>query len=439
MGAGEYHERFGGERPGNIGDDYKVYLDEAANNVTAYRDADQWYAANGTPVNSPTNLFSGGLVFPRYQDDRVQDNPNFIKSKDFDPSVSFEDYEAQINWMPRLAFSFPISDVANFFAHYDILVQRPASNTLATARDYFYFTDEVGNVKNNPNLKPERTIDYEVGFQQRLSTSSALKIAAYYKEMRDMIQVRTFFPVPIVNQYTTYDNLDFGTVKGFSFQYDLRRTGNVSLQANYTLQFADGTGSNANSQRGLTSRGNLRTLFPLNFDERHRIVANVDYRYGSGRNYSGPRVGDRELLSNFGVNLQGILVSGRPYTAQVTPLELGGATTAGSINGSRKPWNLTLNLRVDKSIQIKEGLAVNIYARVSNLLDRKNVINVYPASGSPTDDGFLVSSNGLDKLENISNSDREVEAYLASFQWSLLNPDFFSLPRRIYVGAIFDL
>lgn len=439
MGAGEFHERFGGIRPGNIGDEYKVYLDEAGNNVTAYRDQDQWYAANGTPVNSPTNLFSGGLVFPRYQDDRVQDNPNFIKSKDFDPSVSFEDYEAQINWMPRLAFSFPISDVANFFAHYDILVQRPASNTLATARDYFYFTDEAGNIKNNPNLKPERTIDYEVGFQQRLSLSSALKIAAYYKEMRDMIQVRTFFPVPIVNQYTTYDNLDFGTVKGFSFQYDLRRTGNVSLQANYTLQFADGTGSNANSQRGLTSRGNLRTLFPLNFDERHRIVANVDYRYGSGRNYSGPRIGDKELLANFGVNLQGILVSGRPYTAQVTPLELGGATTAGSINGSRKPWNLTLNLRVDKAIQLKEGWAVNIYARVSNLLDRKNVINVYPASGSPTDDGFLVSSNGLDKLENISNSDREVEAYLASFQWSLLNPDFFSLPRRIYVGAIFDL
>jgi hypothetical protein len=72
-------------------------------------------------------------------------------------------------------------------------------------------------------------------------------------------------------------------------------------------------------------------------------------------------------------------------------------------------------------------------------LDRKNIINVYPASGSPTDDGFLLSSNGLDKLENINNSDREVEAYLASFQWSLLNPDFFSLPRRIYIGAIFDL
>lgn len=438
MGAGEYHEKFGGLRPGNIGDDYKVYLDDAGSSITAYRDGDQWYSSTGNPVNSPISLFTGGLVFPRYKDDRVQDNPNFIKDRNFDPSVSFEDYKAQINFMPRLAFSFPISDEANFFAHYDILVQRPASNTLATARDYFYFTDESGAVKNNPNLKPEKTIDYEVGFQQRLTLSSALKIAAYYKEMRDMIQLRTFFPVPIVNQYTTYDNLDFGTVKGFSFQYDLRRTGNVTVLANYTLQFADGTGSDANSQRGLTSRGNLRTLFPLNFDERHRIVGNIDFRYGQGKWYNGPRIGDLDILSNFGINLQSILVSGRPYTAKLTPLELGGATTIGSINGSRNPWNMTLNLRVDKTFPMKTGGGLNIYFRVSNLLDRKNIINVYPVTGSATDDGFLASANGLDKLENISRSAREVEAYLASFQWALLNPDFFSLPRRMFIGAIFD-
>ena len=35
-------------------------------------------------------------------------------------------------------------------------------------------------------------------------------------------------PQPI-NEYDTYDNLDFGTVKGFTMQYDLRRTGNIEL------------------------------------------------------------------------------------------------------------------------------------------------------------------------------------------------------------------
>ncbi|MEM6697848.1 MAG: TonB-dependent receptor, partial [Bacteroidota bacterium] len=342
QGAADYHaQNTNLERPGNIGDDFKVYTNDGGGAIQAYRDGDQWYFPNGTPANSPVDIFAGGLVFPAYADSRVDEVANFIKSRDFDTNVSFEDYEPQINWMPRLAFSFPISEEANFFANYDILVQRPASNTVATAYDYFYFTDRSG-LRNNPNLQPQRTITYEVGFQQKLSASSALRLSAYYRELRDMIARRTFFPVPIVNQYTTYDNLDFGTVKAFSIAYDLRRTGNVQLTANYTLQFADGTGSDADSQRGLTSRGNIRTLIPLSYDERHRVVANLDYRYGSGSKYNGPRIAGKNILADFGVNLQAIAVSGRPYTATLTPQELGGVGFKGELNGARRPWTFTL-------------------------------------------------------------------------------------------------
>jgi hypothetical protein len=253
-----------------------------------------------------------------------------------------------------------------------------------------------------------------------------------------MIQIRTFFPVPIVNQYTTYDNQDFGTVKGFAFEYDLRRTGNVSLTANYTLQFADGTGSTPNSQRGLTSRGNLRNLFPFSYDERHRINFNFDFRYLSGRFYNGPRLGGLDILSNFGVNLQAIAVSGRPYTATLTPQQFGGSQFAGSINGARKPWTFTINMRVDKSFRIADKLNMNVYCRVSNLLDRQNVLNVYSATGSPEDDGFLASPNGQDALENIANSNQSLDSFLASYQWRILNPGFFTLPRRIFLGAVLD-
>ena len=306
----------------------------------------------------------------------------------------------------------------------------------------YYFNERTPTA--NPNLRPEKTIDYEVGFQQKLSNSSALKIAAYYKEMRDMIQRRTilFVPAP-VNNYDTFGNLDFGTVKGFSFQYDLRRTGNVSLQANYTLQFADGTGSDANSQRGLTSRGNLRTLFPLNFDERHRIVAIVDYRYASGTRYNGPSLFGKDIFANAGINIQTTAVSGRPYTAKQQPSQLGGAGTVGQINGARLPWNFTVNFRIDKSFTLTKPdaarrLGLNIYFRVQNLLDRRNIINVYPATGSPSDDGYLASPFGAGDIETIQQSGRDVEAFLASYQWRVLNPNFFSLPRRMFLGAIFE-
>ena len=443
MGAQEYHDRFGGSRPGNIGEDYKVYLDETQSVVQAYRDGDLWFRGDGTPVNSPIEIegIRSGLVFPKYQDDNANDNPNYIKSKDFDVNASFEDYKPQINIMPRLAFSFPVSANANFFAHYDVLVQRPPSNTIATPLNYFYFIDNAGGLINNPNLKPTRTIDYEVGFQQKLSVNSALKLAAYYKEIRNLVQQRTFFPVPFVNQYTTYDNQDFGTVKGFTAQYDLRKTptSNISFQANYTLQFADGTGSNANSQNGLTSRGNLRTLFPLDFDERHRLVGTIDYRFRGGNRYLGPRIFGKNVFENAGVNLQVITVSGRPFTATEIPIELGGQGTIGAINGARKPWSFTLNLRADKSFRISDFLNVNVYFRVSNLLDRRNVINVYSATGSPMDDGFLQSANGLDQIETILNSQRNLDSYLAAYNWAVNNPNLFSLPRRMYLGIVFDL
>ena len=105
-----------------------------------------------------------------------------------------------------------------------------------------------------------------------------------------MVQTRTYLYIPApISSYESFGNLDFGTVKGFSFQYDMRRTGNLRLTTNYTLQFANGTGSSTTSQRGLTSRGNIRNLLPLSRDERHRVVATIDYRYGSGKRYSGPR------------------------------------------------------------------------------------------------------------------------------------------------------
>lgn len=438
IGADDFHTQFGGERPGNIGEDYKVYANENGDLVQAYRNGDQFFLPNGNPVNNPSLIFQGGVINPVYANERAREDIDYIKKEDFNPDASFEDYEVQVNVMPRLAFSFPISDEANFFAHYDILVQRPPSNSIASPLDYFYFFDRSNLDKNNPNLRPERTIDYEVGFQQKLSNSSALKIAAYYKEMRDMIQLRTFFPVPVIGRYTTFDNLDFGTVKGFSFAYDLRRTGNLSLNVNYTLQFADGTGSDATSQRNVANRGVLRTLFPLNFDERHRIVAVMDYRYGSGKRYNGPRLFGADIFANAGLNLQATAVSGRPYTKTLQPLEFGGAGVVGSINGARQPWNFVLNLRVDKNFNIGNNLGLNVYCRVSNLLDRRNVINVYSATGSPDDDGYLASAFGQGQQESIAASQRSLQSFLASYQWRMLNPDFFSLPRRIYVGAIFD-
>jgi len=433
-------------RPLNVEDDYKVYVSGPDDNtVKAFRNGDEWFFADGSASNGGNVIFGTAPRYVQYSNPLAKGN--WIKENSYDPNDGFEDYKPQINVMPRLAFSFPISDVANFFAHYDILVQRPPGNNIATALDYFYFGDAGRTPEANPNLRPEKTIDYEVGFQQKLTNSSALKVSAYYKEMRDMIQIRDFLFLPSdlnITSYTGFDNLDFGTVKGFTFQYDLRRTKNITLLAAYTLQFADGTGSDSESSRNLGSRGNIRNLFPLSFDERHRFNIAVDYRYASGRNYNGPVLFGKDILANAGANFQVIAVSGRPYTAKLVPSSFGGDGTVGALNGARLPWNFTVNMRVDKSFRLytpqeagKNSINLNVYVRVQNLLDRRNLLGVYSASGSPTDDGFLTSPIGESVLEGVVANGQE-QFYVPSYTWRMLNPGFFTLPRRIYVGAIVD-
>jgi hypothetical protein len=436
-------------KPANIGDDYKVYLTGQTfgktnaryteGTIKAYRQGDQWYSTKGQPVDPVTYFGENSQIHAKYATDVFPT----ITQLGYDPNISFTDYKPQTNFMPRLAFSFPIGEKANFFAHYDILTARPPSNTTMTALDYFYF-DQRTETKDNSDLKPEKTIDYEVGFQQELTPSSGIKIAAYYKEMRDLIQQRYYRYIagPLnITEYVTFGNLDFGTVKGFTFQYDLRQTHHFSGQFNYTLQFADGTGSDPSSQSGLNRRGNIRALSPLSFDERHRFAFTADYRFDEGQ-YSGPTLLGKEIFKDAGINLQLVTVSGRPYTKRKIPQPFGAAQIDGLINGSRLPWTYNLDLRVDKTFTIskdaKHPLSINAYFRVQNLLDTRNVRSVYRATGSADDDGFLTSALGQSGLESIKNSRPDnLDAYLFSYFIRELNPSNYFFPRRMYLGATF--
>lgn len=455
MTADEFYSVNPGEsRPEAVQDDYKVYVEnQDSETVKAYRKGEQWYNSNGAPVNDGSIIFGrGGSVDPYYKirdvSKRNIQDPEYVNELD----GSFVDYEPELTFAPRLSFSFPISDASNFFANYDILYQRPTAGVLATALDYFFFEELAAsnNINSNPNLKPVQTTSYEIGFNQKISNTSAIKIQAYYKEERNRVQARTLQQVASpIGSYTTYDNIDFATIKGFSFTYDLRRTGNVLALANYTLQFADGTGSDPQSQRTLSTSGqNIRTLSALDFDERHRFNLTLDYRYGQGKRYNGPVLFGADILANAGANLQLTTVSGRPFTKSDIPTAFGGAGFAGGLNESRLPWITSVDLRVDKDFTLfanqenKKPLTFNVYLRIQNLLDTRNVRGVYSFTGDPNDSGYLAHPRGQNDLEAVQAGEASglgTEAsYLDMYQAALLAPGFYTLPRRIYLGAYFN-
>lgn len=430
--------------PSNIGDDFAIYVDRFDNptEILGYRDGDFWYNAQGVLISDPSVLRTPTGI-----------TPYLVNPEETGENLSvraFERYTPQVNVMPRISFSFPISDEATFFAHYDILTQRPTGNNRLNPIDYL-FLENRNNVVTNPNLLPTRTTDYELGFQQVLSRTSSIKIAAFYREVRNEINVRALVEA-YPRQYITYSNIDFGTIKGLTLTYDLRRTGNVSLRANYTLQFASATGSNANSGINLANSGEpaLRVINPTDRDQRHVFILTLDYRFKGGKDYNGPKLFGKDILADAGINLVGNLGSGTPYSQQQDATgaagitSLGGASSLeGSINGSRQPSQFTVNLQIDKSFNItlkrKEGekdrtANLNVYLLVNNLLNTQNIINVYRFTGNPDDDGYLTANQFQAQIANQIDETSFRELYTLKMD----NPANYGLARTIQLGLRFD-
>lgn len=228
--------------PTSIGDDAVVYVDNVShvNNlgVSGFRRGNNWFDAQGNPVQDPTQLYKtsvqNGSTINR-------NTPYLVTANQQIPTAeSFRDYNPDVKVLPRIWFSFPISTTSQFFGTYDVLAQRPTQANIAQIDDYFFLNTRLSGVIANPNLRMTQVTDYQIGFKQQVGQDAALQIIASYREFRNLIQLFRY------NQawpfdYTSYGNLDFSTVKSIQLEYELREVGNLSIQANYMLQFADGT------------------------------------------------------------------------------------------------------------------------------------------------------------------------------------------------------
>ncbi len=454
-----------GKHPANMGGDYIVYVDDnnsSAPNIIGYRNGNNWYDPTGKYIEDPSVLkqYSGGRDPQPYIVKNANGSLPKITDTLFNPNHSFTDYTPQVNIQPRLSFSFPISDVADFYAHYDIYSQRPTSNNAATAADYYFLQQNSNLIINNANLKPQKTFDYEVGFQQKLSSHSALTITAFYKERKDMITVVPYlYAWPTT--YYTYGNRDFSTTKGTTLLYDLRATNHLSMNVSYTLQFAEGTGSTPNSTNGnagsngqISFNGllqsfiqaglpNMRYVYALDYDSRHTITASINYMYGDGE---GPVVGGKNIFQNAGIHLIPKARSGEPYTRFTDAV---GHTVIGGVNGSRLPWHYGVDLRADKDFSLSFGkkhkdapegvkpkrpLFIKGIVQVNNLLNTRDVLGVYNYSGKADDNGYLSSSFGKQAVPQQINP----KSYTDLYTINMNDPGHYNYARTISIALEFN-
>ncbi|MBE0433466.1 TonB-dependent receptor [candidate division WOR-3 bacterium] len=176
--------------------------------------------------------------------------------------------------------------------------------------------------------------------------------------------------------YYQYQNVDYGSVKGFEINLQKRMLDAWALGVGYTLQFAKGTAADAVEWYNDHYYYNIDVPvidYWLDFDERHILNANIDVELP----------GDFLLipLQNFNNSFVFSYHSGTPFT----PRDLRG-NRLGDENSARTPgyWNVDWSL----SRQFRLGPAnLALRGMVLNLFDTEQIIEVHETTGCPTDHG----------------------------------------------------
>ena len=308
-----------------------------------------------------------------------------------------------------MGFSFPVTDETIFHAQYGKYVQPTRTDMRGTGissygymltTQYIYGGGYAVQI-SNPNLKPERQTTYEFGFKKSFANISSLDITSFYKDTRDYTTMRVVFP-EVTDYRAPYFNMneDFGTIKGLSLTFNLRRTHNIQVMANYTYSDAKGTGSEPRSHFDIAWTEST-PIFPvvigrLDYDQRHKGWIDLDLRFPEG---DGPELFGMKPLSRLGLNTSFSFHSGSPFTR--VDATYGSEAVFGiqhpepleAYNVSSLPWFYQLDLKLDKSFKIGP-LDLNAYLWVINALDTKSVTNMWRATGRPDDDGWLETDQG---------------------------------------------
>lgn len=334
--------------------------------------------------------------------------------------INLKDAEIKYQLSPRFGISFPISSSGAFHGSYGHFFQMPPyqrmyNEPLVTMTRF----QLEGRTLGNADLEPEKTIAYEIGLQQAITSDIAVDVTAYYKDFRNLLGVEQIQTIDVV-KYRRYINRDYGYSKGITIDIT-KNKGLVTGGVNYTLAFANGSSSDPAALyliQSAASYGSEEEIFPerkirsLNWDQRHTVNAFL--------NFVKP--------NNWSVGITGFLSSGTPYDPSF--LERFDLNEREYRNTAFKPTQWNVDLKVKKFMKFA-GIKSALYLKVDNVFDHLNHENVFRVSGQADQIAKLpekqIRDDNVIRTENLFTND---EVY--SF------PDNFSRPRKVQVGWEFQ-
>ena len=363
--------------------------------------------------------------FPLGEPGSPGNNSDSLESQDLQSNKTY----ARLS--PRLGIAFPVDEKTVLRFNYGQFYQQPNLQDLYVSYRFLEYKIKTGGYFvgfGNPNLRPERTTAYEVGVQRQVGDRVRLDATAYYKDVKDLVEITNIPSSP--KSFSSYRNRDFATIKGLDIGMTMRPINHISGNLSYSLSFAQGTGSVSNTQRNIAWVGTEtpKQTVPLDFDQRHKVSMNLDYRLGKGE---GPAWGGFKVFERAGVNALFNVASGTPYTPtkvynEVT-LAAVSSEPSGPLNSRYGPWNLSLDLKATREFEIS-GLKMEAFVWGLNVFDSKNPVFVYTSTGTAVSTNWLDTDDGQAFLANTGADGARL------YDLATNNPNLYSNPRLVRFG-----
>jgi outer membrane receptor for ferrienterochelin and colicin len=325
------------------------------------------------------------------------------------PDSLFTSAEIQHQWSPRFGIAFPISASGVVHASYGHFFQIPPYEFLYKNPNFVVAPGGLRTLMGNADLKAQSTIIYEIGFQQEFLNQIGIDVTGFYKDIRNLLGTTIYETYVLGDRYARYENLDYGNIRGITFSLN-KRPGiydHITVSFDYTFQIAEGNASDPNqefnNQQSYPPKKSNIQVVPLNWDQRHTMNLSISY--------SNPRILTLGLITQF--------QSGLPYTPAIQSLE----TTFE--NSGRKPLNNNTDLLISRRVNLWKT-QFEIFAKVYNLFDRKNEIDVYQDTGRA---GYSL----------ISHYTTGRDTYVNTLDEWINRPDYYSEPRKVFFGINVEL
>lgn len=364
-------------------------------------------------------IVNAGLRFDAFLPQEKYPDQLRTESTNLGTDNNLIDADPKYQLSPRIGLSFPISASGAFHASYGHFFQMPSFQYMYNEPLYVMNKFQLdGRTLGNTNLKPEKTVAYEIGIQQGITRTIAVDVTAYYKDFRNLLGIERITTIDAVG-YNRYINRDYGNTKGVSIGVT-KRDGFITGGLNYTYAYANGSSSDPNTLYLIETATRIggeetqfveRKILPLDWDQRHTLNVYA--------NMSRPQ--------DWSVGLVGFLNSGLPYSPDF--VERFDIAEREYRNRDTRPYRWSIDLKAKKFFSLGTYTAI-LFLKVDNLLDHLNEERVYASTGRA---GQIAR---LPENEQLEREKLEQEGHF-TLQEVDNEPGYYSNPRKIQLGIEF--